>query len=370
MALVTVAAEQDLHVTCDFVARVDHQPVQGLADHVDALLHGEAADEGQHGDVGILLQADLRLQLQLARLLPLLEARHVILHRQESIVRWVPGDDVDAVEDPRQKKLLVLDEAFEAEASLHRLHLGSVARGHCQDPVASQDGTLRQVPDVAVVAVVGPFLGRVLVDQVLVRPGVIQAEVRDVHILDDHGQRAIRIVLQLVVGVDPLVTKVVHDEEAAGVGKSARGPHAVREVNRQQRCLPVVPDEGYSVAIADAADRQCDRRLQSGKAEQGKPVQVVRVLHTQLLVVVKATWAMEARVVNEDVIHTCGFAQLVVLVEVLDHVLAIEKPNLLVGQPRDVFVVVVHRANGHCPVPPLRQLNGQRGRNEREAATL
>mmetsp|Transcript_1391 Transcript_1391/g.3091 ORF Transcript_1391/g.3091 Transcript_1391/m.3091 type:complete len:325 (+) Transcript_1391:1138-2112(+) len=213
-------------------------------------------------------------------------------------------------------------------------------------------------------------MGRVLVDHVLVRARAVQAHIVDINVLNDDRQATIGVVLQLPVRVDPLVPKIVDDEEAAGVAESAPRPHSVSEVDRQKGRLPVVGDESDALAEGCTAGLAADWCLQGSKAKESEAIEVVRVLHAEFLVVVETTRSVKGWMVNEDVVHTSLFAELVVLMVVLDLVVRVEEIYGLVGHPRDVLVVVVHRANSHGPVPPLGQLHGQGSGDQSETARL
>mmetsp|Transcript_59541 Transcript_59541/g.172441 ORF Transcript_59541/g.172441 Transcript_59541/m.172441 type:complete len:206 (+) Transcript_59541:1024-1641(+) len=203
-----------------------------------------------------------------------------------------------------------------------------------------------------------------------VRPGAVEPEVPNAHIGHDDGQSPIGVVLQLVEGVDSLVTEVVDDEEAAGPRVAADGAHGVRQIDRQQGGLPIVGDEEHPVTEGRTTGRATHGRLDGGEAEQRETVQVVRVLDAELLVVVEAAGTVEGRVVDENVVHAFAFACLVPLVEVFHVVLAAKEPDLLLSHPVAAGVVVVHGADGHCPVATLRELDAQGGGHQGQPARL
>eukprot|EP00429_Kryptoperidinium_foliaceum_P038666 CAMPEP_0176176678 /NCGR_PEP_ID=MMETSP0120_2-20121206/90495_1 /TAXON_ID=160619 /ORGANISM="Kryptoperidinium foliaceum, Strain CCMP 1326" /LENGTH=420 /DNA_ID=CAMNT_0017514723 /DNA_START=50 /DNA_END=1312 /DNA_ORIENTATION=+ len=262
VALVAVAHEQHLNPAGDAVAGVGHHPIQRLANEVDALLHRQAPHKGEQHDVRVFLQPHLLLQLQLACPLALVEGRLVVVHGEECVCPRVPGRDVDAVQNACEEELLGAHELIEPEAALRRLHLRCVAGGDREDPVARQDRPLREVQDVAIVAVVGPLLRRVLVDQVLVGAGAVEAKVPDAHIGDNDWQGSVRVVLELVEGVDALVAEVVHDEHAPRIHEAPLRAHPVREVH-----MPIVRDEHHSVTKCGTARRHAHRRLDRCQAE-------------------------------------------------------------------------------------------------------
>merc|ERR1712203_482404 len=99
MALVAIAHEEDLDSACHIVACVNHHPIEGLANHVNALLHGQPANKRDQSDVRVRLKADLLLQLQLALSLALDEGAGIVLHGKKWVRPWIPRGNIDPIED-------------------------------------------------------------------------------------------------------------------------------------------------------------------------------------------------------------------------------------------------------------------------------
>eukprot|EP00960_Hanusia_phi_P053905 762494-Hanusia_phi.AAC.4 len=171
-----------------------HQPGEDRLDHVDALLVGQAPDEGDDGDVGVELAGAL------AGGVVLVEEVVVALDfgRQEAIALGVPLVTVDAVENSVEVWEASPARVLQAPASLHRDDLVPVARRHSHHPIRHLDPSLEQLDLPVVEELV--VVGAVRQPQVM---GIYHGKVAAVsHVVDvEHGAG------RLVAAVPPVVRR-------------------------------------------------------------------------------------------------------------------------------------------------------------------
>mmetsp|Transcript_32830 Transcript_32830/g.87090 ORF Transcript_32830/g.87090 Transcript_32830/m.87090 type:complete len:503 (+) Transcript_32830:757-2265(+) len=262
----------ELHVSGDVGLVLVHEPAEDGLEDIDALLVRQAPHKRHHGHVGILLQAEYVLHVQLARAL----ARHVV-HRKEvvealglggeEVVRGgVPLVRVDAVEDAVEMGEPAAAGVLQAEAALGREDLVFVCRRHCHHAVRHLDAAFQK-------------LDAVVVDELVQIVAV------------GKPQRAVRH------RPEPApVAHVVDVEDGARVGVAAVAAVVRRHNERHEPHHPVVYQEHHVVpdgspVLAGDAERCLQRRPRQQ-----------RETHEVVVVAVHAV-ALEAAVLHEDVVH-------------------------------------------------------------------
>ena len=124
-----------------------HQSPHDVGDQVEALLVVEPRDHADHGDGGVLRQADLLLQRQFVFDL-LLDAPGVVTGRQGGVAGRVEDVVIDAVDDPAQFAAKDPQQGVHLLAVLGGQDLFRVAIAHGIDNVREKQPAPEQVDDV------------------------------------------------------------------------------------------------------------------------------------------------------------------------------------------------------------------------------
>mmetsp|Transcript_6960 Transcript_6960/g.16114 ORF Transcript_6960/g.16114 Transcript_6960/m.16114 type:complete len:249 (-) Transcript_6960:154-900(-) len=222
------------------------EPGHNACEHVHAFLPGQAAHEPEQHCLRGHEEACLPLQRRLA-VSPASGKAAVSLVAAGNvwICAWVPLV-IQSIPDANQTQHLALlaKESVQPETALRRLYLEGVVAGHSDHTVAAEDGPLAEVEV------------RVL-HQVQSRRFAKAKQGADV------GATA---------GEAPLETKVVDDVDAPGMLIYTTAAVAMSQVNRHQRCLPIIRDEGHAITICHAIELEPQRDLECSQGQHCKTI--------------------------------------------------------------------------------------------------
>mmetsp|Transcript_103922 Transcript_103922/g.298633 ORF Transcript_103922/g.298633 Transcript_103922/m.298633 type:complete len:435 (+) Transcript_103922:1062-2366(+) len=166
-----------------------------------------------------------------------------------------------------------------------------------------------------------------------------------------------------------LIAEVVNDVHAAGLSVAVMLAVLVAQVHRHQASLPIVRDEDDFLAVGVTADVEDERSLHGRGGEQREAQQVVVVL-AAVVGVVEAGPALDAGVVDEDVVAALAITKVLVDVPILDQLILTGHPDHRLADVRETLVVLVLRRDCHGAVAVPGELIGVGGCDEAQAARL
>mmetsp|Transcript_62811 Transcript_62811/g.162312 ORF Transcript_62811/g.162312 Transcript_62811/m.162312 type:complete len:443 (-) Transcript_62811:39-1367(-) len=166
-----------------------------------------------------------------------------------------------------------------------------------------------------------------------------------------------------------LIAEVVNDVHATGLSVAVLLAVLVAQVHRHQASLPIVRDEDDFLAVGVAADVEDERSLHGGGGKQREAQQIVVVL-AAVVAVVEAGTALDARVVDEDVVATLAITKVLVDVPILDQLILAGQSDPRLADVRESLVVLILRRDSHGAVAVPGELIRVGGCDQAQAARL